>query len=305
MKHYVDLDPPLPYPTLCDSMPIWFHKGQDQEKWPQNNGKWAKCQRHNHKILIVGEINTYMNETQGLWHSSRINCSCTPCRAAQSQGCENPIKCWKATQKLLKTLYPKWEPTGMENVDSLNLNDDELQQNEQAWKSGNPQIFNQNVMSSPTFTNEFCVFARPRPTQTSVATRAIHDHQQDKEPVIVSICGVHKNTNYENAKSTYAIWYREDDPWNITCQTKGNSQTKEAGEYQAILETLSQTPDQAKLHVNVTLAHIKDMLTSHLPRSEDNGWIGIPNNKILQAIVATLHACKGRTIIGKIQGQAV
>ena len=160
-------------------------------------------------------------------------------------------------------------------------------------------------MSSSTFTNEFRIFTRPRPTQTSVVTRAIHEQQQDKEPLTVSICGVHENTSYENAKSAYAVWYGEDDPQNITCQTKGNSQTKEAGEYQAILETLSQTPNQARLHINVMLAHVKDMLTSHLPRNEDNDWIDIPNDKILRTIVATLHACKGRTVIGKIQDQVV
>jgi len=101
------------------------------------------------------------------------------------------------------------------------------------------------------------------------------------------------------------VWYGEDDLRNITRRTKGNSQTKEAGEYQAILETLSQTPDQARLHLNVTLAHVKDMLTSHLPRNEDNDWIDIPNDKILRTIVATLHARKGRTVIGKIQDQVV
>jgi len=193
----------------------------------------------------------------------------------------------------------------MENVDSLNLSDDELRQNEQARKSSNPQVFNQDVMSSPTFTNEFRVFARPRPTRTSVATRAIHDQQQDEEPVTVSICGVHENTGHENAKSAYAVWYGENDPRNITRRTKGNSQTKEAGEYQAILETLSQTPDRAKLQVNVTLAHVRSMLTSHLPRNEDNGWIGVPNDEILRELVATLRARRGRTIIGKIHDQAV
>lgn len=197
----------------------------------------------------------------------------------------------------------------MENVNSLNLNDDELQQqNKQARNSSNPQIFNQDVTSSPTFTNEFRIFARPRPTQTSVATRAIHDRQQDEESITVSICGAHENTGYKNAKSAYAVWYGEDNPRNITHQTKGKSQTREAGEYQAILKVLSQTPYQAKLqklHVNVMLAHVKDMLTSHLPRNEDNGWIDILNDEILRAIVATLRARKGRTVIGKIQDQAV
>ena len=67
-------------------------------------------------------------------------------------------------------------------------------------------------MSSSTFTNEFRVFTEPRPTQTSVATRTVHKQQQDEEPLTVSICGVHENTGYENAKSAYAVWYGEDNP---------------------------------------------------------------------------------------------
>jgi hypothetical protein len=143
-KYHVSLNPPLPCPTLRNNMPIWFHNGQDQEKHPQNNGRWAKCQRDNHSFLTVKEMNTYVNETQGFRHSARVNCSCPPCRAARNKGCENPIKCRKAAQKLLDTLHPKWKPINIEEVDRLRLNDEELQQNDQARKSGNPQFFNPN-----------------------------------------------------------------------------------------------------------------------------------------------------------------
>ena len=306
-KYHVDLNPPLPCTTLHRNMPIWFHKGQDQEKHPQNNGKWAKCQRNNHEILTVHELDTYVNETQDLRHFPRSNCSCLPCKAAQNKGCEHPIKCRKAAQKLLDALHPKWKPTGAEAVDGLGLNDDELRQNAQARISGNPQIFNQNIMSSPSLTDEFRVFTKPAQTQATVATRTIHDQQQNinEEEITVSICGVHVNAGYEEAASAYTIWYGDNDPRNATHRTKGALQTKETSEYQALLQTLLQTPNQAKLHINVTLPYIRDMLTSNLSKNEDKGWIGVPNGEILQTIVATLRARTGRTLISKILDQEI
>ena len=90
-------------------------------------------------------------------------------------------------------------------MDRLCLNDEELQQNDQAQKSRNPQFFNPNVMSSSSFTNKFCVFTRPEQTHSSLVARLAYGQQQDKEEVTVSICGVHKNLGYEDAKSAYAM----------------------------------------------------------------------------------------------------
>lgn len=77
-RHSVDLNPPLPSSSLCNQMPIWFHKGQDENKCPQNNGKWADCQRHQHNIQTVGEMVWYVSETDGIRHFARINCACIP-----------------------------------------------------------------------------------------------------------------------------------------------------------------------------------------------------------------------------------
>jgi hypothetical protein len=81
-RHGVDINPPLPSLTLRNQMPIWFHKGQDEEKNPHNNGKWAICQRNIHKIKTVEDIKTYIDEIQGLRHFPRINCACRPCKTA-------------------------------------------------------------------------------------------------------------------------------------------------------------------------------------------------------------------------------
>lgn len=115
-KYQVDLDPPFPSQALRRCMPVWYHKGQDEGKYPQNNGRWAKCQRSNHKIQTVEEMHTYINETHGIRHFPRSNCACLPCRNARNKGCEDPTKCRKAAQKLLDTLHPKWRPMNSEDA---------------------------------------------------------------------------------------------------------------------------------------------------------------------------------------------
>ena len=85
-KYGVDINPPLPSMSLRKQMPVWFHKGQNPEMNPRNNGNWADCQRLTHDIWTVGEMEEYVNETQTLQHSMRKNCACDPCRTARRKG---------------------------------------------------------------------------------------------------------------------------------------------------------------------------------------------------------------------------
>jgi hypothetical protein len=289
-KYQVDLDPISPSQALRKCMPVWYHKGQDIERNPQNNGRWAKCQRSNHKIKTVGEIYTYINETNGLCHFPRSNCACIPCRNARDKGCENPTKCRKAAQKLLDTLHPKWRPTDSEEADGTqNLNEQEKQQNEIARETGGPLFFNPDVTSQPTPTEEFRVFVKPGVPHINNVAGVIDDQQPGDGELTVSVWGTQENTGCKNPNSAFAIWYGVDDPRNFTSRTRGNSQTRQMGEYQALLAVLSWTPNLMKLHIRVSSSYTKDILTKYLLKNEGRGWSGVPHRKILQIIVATLR----------------
>ena len=305
-KYQVDLDPPFPSQALHRCMPVWYHKGQDEGKYPQNNGRWAKCQRSNHKIQTVGEIYTYINETNGLRHFPRSNCACVPCKNARNKGCKNPTICRKAAQKLLDTLHPKWRLTDSEEADGTqSLSEQEKQQNEIARETGGPLFFNPDVTSLPTPTGEFRIFVEPGiPPVNNVA--GVVDNQQPRNgELTVSVWGTQVNTGCENAKSAFAIWYGVNDPRNFTSRTRGNSQTRQMGEYHALLAVLSQTPSPVKLHIRVSSSYTKDILTKYLSKNEEKGWSGIAHRKILQIIVATLRARRGKTTIDKIRDQEI
>ena len=137
-KYGVDINPPLPSMSLQMQMPVWFHKGQNPEMNPRNNGNWADCQQLTYDIWTVGEMEEYVNETQTLRHSMRKNCACDPCRTAQTKGCPNPAKCCQAAKKILDLLHPKWRPRPLtlEDLDCLQLSNEQIQENASSQENG-------------------------------------------------------------------------------------------------------------------------------------------------------------------------
>ena len=307
-RYGVGIDPPLPSLPLRNQMPIWFHKGQDAEKYPQNNGKWAKCQRNRHKIKTVGEIKTYVTEIQGHRHFLRKNCACRPCRTAREKGCKNPAKCRQSAQALLETLHPKWRPENPVPTDAPQLTGDQLHPNEHAQEQDDSEArtFNPNLVSTPELTKEFRIFVDSDKVCNLPATRPPQEQATVEEgEVTVFLCGAHENQEYDDAKSAFTIWYGDDDSRNTTRRTKGQVQTKEMGECQALLNILMQAPDGEKLHVWLPSPYIRNTLIDRLPKLEDRGWINVPNAEILQTLVAILRARNSQTKIGNLKDKEI
>ena len=285
-------------------MPIWFHKGQANEEHPQNNGKWAECQRHQHNIQTVGEMAQYVSETLGIRHFIRINCACAPCKASREKGCSNPAKCRQAGQKLLESLYSKWRPTRQSDEDELKLSEEQLQQNRLAQGLDGAHIFDPDITSTSELTKEFRVFVNNDKVKNTPAKRPPKEQGTEiNEEVIVHVCGVHAHDDqgYETARSAYTVWFGNDDQRNSTQRTKGTSQTKETAECQAFLQALTLVPSEAKLTIRLASPYVKGILTKSLQRLEDRGWIATPNREILQTIVASLRARNNHTVIERVQ----
>jgi hypothetical protein len=298
-KYNVDLNRPLPSMALRKQMPVWFHKGQNPEMNPRNNGKWADCQRLTHNIRTVGEMEEYVTETQALRHSLRVNCACNPCKTARSKGCLNPAKCRQAAEKILDSLHLKWIPLAQEDPGRLQLNEEQVLENGNTWDRGDDIIFDPSIVSTSELTEEFRVFVDQQKVRPSPAARALVDEPQGD--VTVLIYALQKDQGYENAKSAYTVWFGDDDPRNLTERTQGKTTTKEAGECQAALYALTQIPSQAKLTLITSSGYLRRTLTKNLKKMEDIDWIRSPNAELLQALVATLRARAGLTKIGKLK----
>jgi len=303
-KYNVDLNPPLPSMSLRQQMPVWFHKGQNPELIPRNNGPWADCQRQVHNIRTVGEMEMYVRETLSQRHNMRINCACNPCKAARNRGCPNPAKCRQAAKKLLESLHPKWKPLEQESLDRLQLSEEQVLENQNSWDKGEDIIFDPSIVSTSEFTNEFRVFVDHKKVKQLPAER----EQEVNEPqgeVTVLIHAIQENRGYEEAKSAYTVWFGEDDPRNRAARTQGRTTTRETGECHAVMYALTQVPSQDKLTIRTSSGYLRRTLTVNLKRMEDRDWLGNPNARTLQALTATLRARAGPTVIGKLDDKSI
>ena len=302
-KYNVDLNPPLPSMALRKQMPVWFHKGQNPETNPRNNGIWADCQRLTHNIRTVGQMEEYANETRALRHNMRINCACNPCKTARNKGCPNPAKCRQAAKKILESLHLKWSPLAQEDLGRLKLSEEQLLENSSAWEKGDDIIFDPSIISTSELTEEFRVFVDHQRVRQSPAVRELVDEPQEDVTVLIHTLQV--NQGYEDAKSAYTVWFGEDDPRNLTERTRGKIITKEASECQAALYALTRIPSQARMTMVTSSGYLRQTLTKNLKKMEDRNWMRSPNAEILQALVATLRARAGLTKIGQLKDKSI
>lgn len=81
-KYNVVLEPLLPNITLQREMPIWHHKGINNEAKSIRmlTNQWAVCHRKIHKIKTVGKMVDYATTDLGTRHHAQHNCACPQCR---------------------------------------------------------------------------------------------------------------------------------------------------------------------------------------------------------------------------------
>ncbi|TFK58359.1 hypothetical protein BDN72DRAFT_782197 [Pluteus cervinus] len=109
-KYGVTFDPTYMDQETRRQLPIWYHLGTAGGRRNENE-QWAICQRQNHGIGSVGEMERYVNEPMPTSHKRRRNCACVRCKAHRDNGCENPIACKARGKKRLDDLPPRWNPS--------------------------------------------------------------------------------------------------------------------------------------------------------------------------------------------------
>ncbi|PBK69093.1 ribonuclease H-like protein [Armillaria solidipes] len=93
----------------------------------------------------------------------------------------------------------------------------------------------------------------------------------------------------ENARAGSGVWYSDNGPRNIALRVKGAEQTNNTGEVRAVLQRAIDANPYIPIHTKADSTYTIDGLCIHLRKWEDNGWIGIPNRRLLQATAAKLR----------------
>ncbi|KAF5378486.1 hypothetical protein D9615_007135 [Tricholomella constricta] len=291
---------------LKRNMPMWYHIGVRDDKTLTNNDEWARCQRNNHHITTVGEMETYVDERPAPGervHKERINCACTCCRKSRLTGCTNPDKCKKAGRKSLNALSNKWNPKV--NQEPLIVQGVEQAAAEHRENDAEvPIAFDQNYTTSGSLTNGLRVFVNKETKTNAPATQAQDDTEGD-QVIKVWTDGSCIANGDEDARAGSGLWYGENDERNLAIRLPPSmEQSNNAGEATAILIAAQRAPPNATLHILSDSKIVIDGLTKNLTTWEDKGWIGVSNKDILKATVAQLRTRKGKTLFTKVKGHS-
>ncbi|KAG1728984.1 ribonuclease H-like protein [Suillus paluster] len=110
------------------------------------------------------------------------------------------------------------------------------------------------------------------------------------------------NNGKENAKCGGGIWVGEDHPLNRAIRIPGPDQSNQAGKLAAILVALQSVDPLTPLTIITDSQYVINGLTTHLKEWEDQGWIGITNSKLFQAMAYHLRRRSASTTFQWIKG---
>jgi len=103
-KHKVDVDCSTLSKETLSEMPMWDHKGTKKGLRSRENKKWAKCQRNNHGIITVHQMQNYIARFMPPNHRQHRNCAYNSCKGIKATGCVNPTACQEEARKTMDSL---------------------------------------------------------------------------------------------------------------------------------------------------------------------------------------------------------
>ncbi|PPQ86386.1 hypothetical protein CVT26_004754, partial [Gymnopilus dilepis] len=295
-KYNVDFNPPALTQDAKSQLQVWYHKGLDVEKRPQNNSKWAKCQRNNHNIYTVGDMTAYVTTALPHRHNGRRNCACYPCKAARELKCEHPHKCREAARAFLDAIHRKWDPRSDDQASTMRLTQDQLEQNMNANLKRDKIFFDPMIPTCAKIDDEFRVFVNPENLRNEPPLRGGRAGMQNRAETVV-IYGIQGDKSIEDAPGYGSIWFSHDSPRNTRYRCSKTSPQLQDIEAEGILRLLREAPKNVDLHILLRSENLIRTLTKNLPKLEERGWIGIPNRQVLQSVVRELRKRTGYTAL--------
>ena len=91
------------------------------------------------------------------------------------------------------------------------------------------------------------------------------------------------------------IWYAQGDVRNTCLKHETDLNSNNLGEALAVLWAISEEPPQNELTIKTTSSYVIDTVLKHIHKWEPEGFIGVANKEVLQAIIARLRNRGGPT----------
>ena len=158
-KFHVTFNPTVLDVGLKRELPIWHHLGLD-DKQVRNNGQREVCLRHNHGIISVGDLESFVARVMPGDHRSTKKCKCERCTMDHLSECALPYSCKLAALKLIDKLPPKWDPRILENQSASYPRDADPSEDDTV-NNGALITFNPDMTTRGCLAQGFRVFASP------------------------------------------------------------------------------------------------------------------------------------------------
>lgn len=192
----------------------------------------------------------------------------------ENKGCRNPNECMLHAKHLLDTLPRKWDPCYMLPEDY-----------EEAPTPGNEGFeFDRRVMIHGPITNSFRIFTEGN-VRNYMPDLRITSQGSEVRAATAGFCYEDGN---DKIKAGVGIFADGENGLKRTIRVPAvMQQLNQASEALAVKILADSVSARATLHNKTNSKHVLKHLITSLKTMEDNGYIGVPNKNILQAMVAS------------------
>ncbi|KAL7279519.1 hypothetical protein ACG7TL_007362 [Trametes sanguinea] len=100
---------------ILRSLPMWDHAQASKQKLRSLSSRSlaTKCLKYKHKLVTVGDFESFAAERTDPGHQTRRRCECDRCtHLRMSVDCTEPDECYRRAVEFLNTLPSKWDPRG-------------------------------------------------------------------------------------------------------------------------------------------------------------------------------------------------
>ena len=294
----VQVASPNPSREAMLDLPIWYHIRSESSVRRLYRTKTAKCLRKKHGIRLVRDALRILENVEEE-HRPAPNCTCESCKNMRSTNkCPHPSKCTQLTAKLLRKIYPKWNP-----IDNLDMAQDDMPDETQQPPTTEERTFERR--DPPTsLKNSITIFGGIKNHRPAPRNGTPRNTSPPQGQTTVYTDGACQNNGDENASAGLGVWYGTNDSRNLSMRVPLAEQSNQTGELMAVLMAVKNHPPNEDLKILSDSRYVIDGLTKHNRRWEQRNWIDTHHGNIFQCITAWMKWRSGKTAFQWVKGHS-
>src|SRR6266404_2890728 len=286
-------------------LPAWYHPKADTIPITSSA---AKCLLRKHQTKTVGDLvktaHRIRSNQHPTEHQPHPQCACRECSQDRIDSCTNPHACTQEAVQRILTIAPKYNPLEIGNEhDKLSLTKRRKERNRQAREDDDEIIFDPSITCKDNLDECLRIFTDPNKI-SHIPARRHHTRGFALRPRTIDIYtdGACWDNGKDNARCGSRIWIGHDHIKNAAIHVPGKRQSNQIDEIAAVIVAAESFPIFYPLRIITDSKYVIDGLTMHLPKWEDNGWIGVKNAKFLKKAAYLLKRRTAETRFKWVKG---